>query len=280
MRHTAECSDNFRVLDESFERNFSDSLHKQDSEYIHELRVTIKKIKAFFHLLESASAGFDAGKSFRIYKKIFKRAGRVRDWHVQLMLLDRLEKELNLSLPSQRLKIREYVRKEYEAFREYSKTVDKDFHNKVSKHVLNILKKDFSPTRANGYILRQAHELVYIANQPEMDFKDLHKFRILLKDYFYNIGYMNDCRQRNIFITKHIDRINGLQDDIGKWHDQITMFDFLIRYRQGRRFAKVELRVIQKLQDHLQKDTQEMTENLVKRFPRLVSDLMKIDRLL
>jgi len=47
---------------------------------IHRLRVSIKRIKAVYQLLEEFSNGkFNAGKHYSIFKKIFNEAGKLRE---------------------------------------------------------------------------------------------------------------------------------------------------------------------------------------------------------
>ena len=66
-----------------------------DAEAIHQFRLNLKRLKALCNLTEYASDGrFLTVPNFKAFRKIFRPAGRLRDIHVQLELIDAMEHEL------------------------------------------------------------------------------------------------------------------------------------------------------------------------------------------
>ena len=78
--------------------NYSLALEKNDIDGVHDLRVAIKRMKAFFNLVESISGDFNAGKKFRNFRKIAKNTGGLRDSQVQQILLKKMQSKLDLDI--------------------------------------------------------------------------------------------------------------------------------------------------------------------------------------
>src|SRR5438105_645451 len=111
-QHVRYFSDYYKSLNKKFTRHLKECLHSPKSESVHQLRVSIKKLKAFFHLIEYANASFHAKKSFGGFKKVFRHAAKVRNLNVQLSLLVKFEKESRIQLPGQKDKLADREKKE------------------------------------------------------------------------------------------------------------------------------------------------------------------------
>ena len=273
-------SRNYSVVNKRFAANFSNCLSKHDPVSVHRLRVSIKKIKAFFHLLEYVNHDFDAAKSFHFYKKIFKQAGKMRELQVQVQLLTNLDKELKTSLLERQSEVIEKEKKEYRSFKKYCRKAKPGFNDKVNKQVLYAIEKDFSVVRAQEYLLVQLNQITKHMRQYKQNYNDLHKIRILLKDYLYNIVMVNDCVLNNKIIAKHISEINVLQNLIGKWHDEVALLNFASGYKYKMHFSQSDKKAMRLLQSRLQKSTKQTAISLRKHFPSLLEDFKIISQIL
>src|SRR5215469_5157746 len=66
-------------------------LETGDQEQLHKFRVQVKKLRAMLTLFENASKEPGLTKLFKPVKKIFRRAGVIRDAHIHLKLSERYD---------------------------------------------------------------------------------------------------------------------------------------------------------------------------------------------
>ena len=80
--------DRYNKLSESFQFNFKKTLEDQGIEDIHQLRVTIKKLRAIWSLMETATKGkWTKKEHFTLTSKLFSEAGKVREAQVNLGMI-------------------------------------------------------------------------------------------------------------------------------------------------------------------------------------------------
>src|SRR6185436_616704 len=89
MKVKKEMKDYFRERDRNIDLLLKKLRHSFAPENFHRLRVEIKKTKAFFELIGSASKKFDRDHFFRPYRTIFKEAGKVRELQLEEAVLKR-----------------------------------------------------------------------------------------------------------------------------------------------------------------------------------------------
>ena len=83
-----ECfEDYYRSQQEKIERNYDLAVKFHDEDGIHDMRVEIKRLRAFFHLIQGVNPNFRTKPNLKKIQKLFKSAGTVRDIHVQLELV-------------------------------------------------------------------------------------------------------------------------------------------------------------------------------------------------
>jgi CHAD domain-containing protein len=211
----------YRELHGTVLANYSLSLVK-DVDGIHDMRVALKRMKAFFNLLGAVSDDFDGKKSFRPYKKISNRSGGLRDAQVQLALLEEVNKPLGLDVGAFKahLEARETIYfEEFTAFTEQNPLAKL---TKAEKAVIETL-KPLSPvrieTKALGRFYNLRNNLVIAGREESLREDVLHKVRILSKEVHYTFEIVNRCmhmfEDRPDFIPE-IKKVHGV---LGKWHD-------------------------------------------------------------
>jgi CHAD domain-containing protein len=271
MKNAKSFVDYYRSLDKKFGDHFRNSLRQDEAENIHQLRVIIKKIKAFFHMLNYLDDDFNFGKLFREFENIFKEAGKIRDVQVRIFLFDSIEKEISVPLINQR---RRSEKDEKIKFISYKKNVKKKpgFHAKVKKKITRLLKKDFTFASIKLYLISQSEEITERMNKHHFSYRELHKLRIHLKRYYYNIFLLNDCLLKNKLIAKHIDRLNKLQDQLGNLHDSVSVFGLTKKFRAGRDFSIAEMKSIRLLNVRLERSNEKRAVEIRRHFLPLLTE--------
>jgi len=117
----------YRAQEQKIRQHFLPAVSVFDEEGIHELRVDIKRLRAFFHLISHINPIFRPEKDMQKIQKLFKSAGQIRDIHVQQELARENISSLDLELS-------EYVNflkeKEWKARKRFSKAGNKfDFQH-------------------------------------------------------------------------------------------------------------------------------------------------------
>jgi CHAD domain-containing protein len=72
--------------------NYFLAVRRNDPEGVHDLRVELKRLKAFFNLIEFLNSQFFAKKRFRNFRAIAKNIGALRDTQVQAELAEEIKK--------------------------------------------------------------------------------------------------------------------------------------------------------------------------------------------
>ncbi len=271
MKNSKSFIDYYLSLDKKFKKYFHETLVKDETESIHRLRVILKKIKAFFHMLNYLDDQFHFDKSFHDFEAIFKEAGKIRDVQVRLSLFDSIEKEIGLSLVNQR---RRSEKDEKTKFISYKKNVKRKsgFHTEVRKKIVRSLKDGFPVDSIKLYLISQSEELDEQMNKHAYSYGELHKLRIHLKRYYYNLTFLNDYLFKSKTITKHIQRLDKLQERLGKLHDSVSVFGLTKKFKAGRDFSKTEMKSIRLLNVRLQRSIEKEALEIRRSFHALLID--------
>ncbi len=208
---------------EKFENEFLNTINTNDEEAIHDLRVSVKKLRALFLFIDEA--GFANMKSYSYFdnlKKVFKRAGKVREYQIHKNILQEYEQSIGEKFPA----LQKYINKnisDYQGafhefmpgltFRELYKTADQ-LHKKIdgiSDKELNKKLLKFIKTRVD-----ECHSFLF-DYQYEIH---LHQIRKYLKHIRFIIGQkIGDVHE---LFEKEIDfkDTRKIEDILGDWHDR------------------------------------------------------------
>ncbi len=190
-------------------------LEKPKQAYIpatfHKLRVEIKKLNAFFELINFCSKGFKRKETFKPFKFIFRKAGKVRELQVEEAMfkkyfLNNLLKDYKNSLKNLRLKERKY------------------FFSILNKTFIARLKKAYSKTlpflaqinkkKGKHYMEKKKGKIEKLLNQSTVQTPNIHALRMQLKKFNYARNSMN-LEKQNVPPSKK----DVLPELMGKWHD-------------------------------------------------------------
>lgn len=197
---------------------------------VHELRVSIKRIRALFgfitQLLPDSSASIQ--HYFKPFKKIFRAAGALRDAQVQERLLTRCAKEWNLPAPTAYLQHTQ--QKQQQAFVQLQQTAQainlEKWANKAKplRKILHNLSATDLPV-ATEKILRYKFMEVRALVQDITQEEPLHEARKIVKTIYYilHLVFKPDSPQRYQDLKK-------LEETIGDWHDIAVLSDSMCAY--------------------------------------------------
>ncbi len=192
--------------------------------HFHQLRLTIKKIVAHLKLY----AAIDPDHRQKILRKkirrIFKRAGDIRDLQVRVQQLARAPTTSKLA----RLKKRE------------TKTIDqriKDFVDTIHatgfdwvRKSFEVMEEDLASLSINqvaggveNYIRSMLDKILHLSQAGLQQEKHLHDYRIQLKQFYYNLLYL--LQRGHLFrsFQQDLKLIDDLQEELGLWHDQYLL---------------------------------------------------------
>ena len=177
----------------------------------HKLRIELKKLDAFFDLIKFCAKDFKHKKTFKPFKMIFKHAGKVRELHVEEVMLkkyflDNLLTEYSDSLKKLRLQ------------------EQKDYFSIVNKKVVSELKKKYheiipfvakmDKKKVKNFMMKKKNKIEKLLSQGNLETEQVHALRKLLKKFNYNTKSINLGKQE-----KSLSNMDVLPELLGKWHD-------------------------------------------------------------
>jgi CHAD domain-containing protein len=175
----------------------------------HAIRVSIKRIKALFSLLDEMVPSFRLKKFFSPYKTLFRQAGKIRDLQVQLGLLvtfpgnaaiNSMAADLNRQLTDE--KVRFYKMNTKSLIRRWKKSEQK---------ILDAIKKN-RRKKINRYLKKKQKRVLNLLQKDQLDVAQIHGLRKRIKDIYYLQSMMGN---KKIWFGK----MDQFQDLLGKWHD-------------------------------------------------------------
>jgi len=189
-------------------RSFVDS---RDPEALHQLRITLKKVKALARFTKACSGG-DPVKDFNGLKKMFKQAGVIRDAGNHLQLLERFHPApQEFKQQQQQLQL----------------TETEKFIRKAKKHRRN-------GKRAGRRLIAGIHSIPTACIQDWFAVQmvstgilltasgdDLHQARRQIKDMLFVEKLLPVALQQQLRL--HREYLDQLQDAIGQWHDAVIV---------------------------------------------------------
>lgn len=167
-------------------QTFADS---QNPEALHQLRVSLKKIRALAHFSNACSR---AGKNFNGWKKMFKQAGLVRD---------SLQPDTRI-IATQRFiqHIKQYRRQGKRACKRLDSTI---------RNIPSACIRDWYAVQivSTGILLTSSGD-------------ELHQARKQIKEMLYMEKLLPPSTQNELHLDR--DYLDKLQDTIGLWHDDVV----------------------------------------------------------
>lgn len=205
-----------------------------DVDGIHEMRVEIKKLRAFFNMVEWINPDFQAKKNFKNISMLFKAAGKIRDIHVQQEMTRNRMTQSNLEVSEYYNHLKQQELQKRPKFSEAAKAFNiREFEKRWSRinSALNILPENYIQYKTEERFYRLVDDLISYKGKTRFTATDYHKIRILSKETRYALEILQTCFPE----IEHFDdlnlRIRDLHRALGKWHDDevalLSLNDFM-----------------------------------------------------
>jgi len=216
-----------------------------DSKAIHEMRVEIKRFRAFFNLVEWINPDFQAQKNFKKIRVIFKAAGKIRDIHVQQEVTRTQIAESNLEVSEYYNHLKQQVIRKQPAFSGVAKTFKINEFNKnwiKIDSALNILPENYIQFKTEERFYSLIDDLISYKEKAPFTANDYHKIRILSKETRYALEILQTCFPELDHFEDLNLKIRDLHRALGKWHDDeiglLFLYDFMENYADQSFFQK------------------------------------------
>ena len=231
-------------------REHFDNTHKRlEMEDIHQLRVSIKKIRTNLTLMNIVSEGkFKTKSHFSLLAKLFKNAGNLRETQVNQAILDKLDLE-QLHIDELRQSAIHYYRnhltqKNQKSIQQLRETLNnfnfkklKKSNHKLKKHIAQI-GDEIVIENSKLFIKKQINKINTLRIQVDDD-RQLHKIRKHLKS-ITAINHLNVEMFPNDLLQQKIERSKELETLIGDWHDLMILIASMEKYICSEEAAEFE----------------------------------------
>ncbi len=197
---------------------FFQARHRFDENSIHDLRVEIKKMRAFAKAVTYLCGNDAFEKSLKPMIKVFKRLGGIRDVQLQQQLVAPLEVEgkelLMMALNKEEIKRKKRARKK---LRESDKL-------KIGKASIAITESLYAVQKLEGvdaYFRNLEFRIHFLFQQNSTDEDDWHLVRKLIKEYRFNGKALH-------FETHFLKQLpEDIEIKLGTWHDYAVAKDHI-----------------------------------------------------
>jgi CHAD domain-containing protein len=196
--------------------HFSSFLETKSQDELHQFRVSVKKIRSLLRLLESGQGNKKLLKGFKPVKKIFKKAGHIRNAHLNLQLSARYNINDVEFIKAQRKVIEEGIIEFQAKGSRYTKKLQKA-RKRITRHIHQVDKhsiRDFYKTNLN--------EINGFLKKPRFN-EDMHACRKRIKFLLHNQNTAGKTLKGEINIDAPY--LDQLQESIGKWHDNVIVIE-------------------------------------------------------
>jgi CHAD domain-containing protein len=212
-----------------------------DAELIHELRLSIKKLRAF-NIMAKPLFEADFDEHFQIkhkVNKLYKLAGELRDTQVQMNMLVVFEEQEGIDYPEFRNWLLSREKKKMSRFK------------RKSKHVVPPTTASSNLSKINQILAQTSDEAVLAGmekvliglflkarklSEGNINNENMHRIRINTKQLRYILNIVKNCFPDFEFKMISADSLRDIEAAAGQWHDCLVRVEYL-----GKCLEKVKL---------------------------------------
>ena len=203
-------------------RDYGRAVEMMEVEGVHDLRVDIKRFRAYGNLIEYVNPVFSAAVYLKTVRRLFKSAGPLRDLQVQLELVrDRSRKsDLELSEYYNALKSRETQARK--VFLRKAGRFDFEVFDSMWTRVrrcLMYISPEYIRYKAEARFKGLVDEVIAFRGRTDFQEDDYHAIRILAKEARYALEIIRQCYPARPEWEGLNNRLRSLHQALGRWHD-------------------------------------------------------------
>jgi len=216
----------YQEKQEAFHLCFKRALEKHSIEDIHQLRLSLKRLKALWSLMEFISPGSVNKKEYSLLiLKLFKEAGDVRDTQVSLAVIGK-SRALYLKPFTEHLREAQSTANEklLATMRVFDFKRLEKLNNKLLQE-MNGLSAEIVLQQSATYVLKKIRKVRELKDRFPHNRK-LHKIRIHLKVVIEILKIMSKLNAATR-LGELTSNLRSIDKRIGKWHDNIILLTSL-----------------------------------------------------
>jgi len=264
----------FEKYIEKFESEFLRTINTEDEDAIHDLRVSIKKIRALFLFLkESGMADIKSDYPYlRNLKKIFKKAGKLREIHIHKNLYEQYRQRLGQDFPELEQHLQNMEEENRNTYHEYMPGIQfRKFYraaNSLQKEIQGITRKKLNKKLYEFIRIRveECHQHMFEAHYEQ----HLHQIRKYLKHIRFIIGQQIGDVHKVFENELSFDDTKKVEDILGEWHDRDELRKLLEEYRENLPKENNAEDTASRLETYLEEVNKDIREDVKKLRPELV----------
>jgi len=198
-------------------------------EDIHEMRTSIKRLRALLQLVEFLSDNkFSTKKYLKRGRMLFKSVGTLREIQVEEMLVYNYEEKLGLDLSEYSEYLFEKEHREIGCLKKSFGNIKGDniFNNKNLKEALKSIDKETVQEKTQAFVKSKSNTLLKMNRKGKIT-KRVHKNRTILKQIYYLYDILTELSGWHIFLGMTKDEIREREQQIGEWHDRVNSLHYL-----------------------------------------------------
>ena len=202
-------------------------------EDFHDLRVSLKKLKALYALVHFGAAHFPRKTIWRPYRLLFRQAGRVRELQLELQTLRelKLDRALRDHVLTTKRRLRQELRKFHRINGPWLRQKIKWMQEKTGEYIQKV-----SEGELKTFLSRAGLEIKQVLSARRLSETELHDLRKKIKTYLY-ISTLAREEKRIVVLS------NEMQQLLGKWHDTVVLRSALQRIVQSRPHSPEQFRI-------------------------------------
>jgi CHAD domain-containing protein len=209
-------------------------------EGVHQLRVEVKRLRAFYKLIERTAPTFAAKPNAGSLRELYRAAGTLRDIDIfQAIAVERLD----------RLDLREYFNHlksvEMEKRQKFNAVVGGFSESSLTgsrtklRAALAASSDDQVRQRIHKRLLKLSAKLTKTLERKQQDHDGLHAVRKLSKTLRYTLDVWILCSGKSPAAGTAAIRLKQTYSALGEWHDHVVALESLKRYLKDRSSRKL-----------------------------------------
>jgi CHAD domain-containing protein len=191
-------------------------------EAVHELRVGIKRLRAFQRLAGSLNPRLDPGRHFRPVRRLFKAAENLRDAQVRMNLIRQVSLDLTLNLSEYYNFVKHREEKARKAFSSFCSGFDLCDFERLRAPVCQALagiEGDYMHYRTKRFFHSNLSSLRDLVDRTREGARDYHRIRVLTKETRYIGEILMQCWGPTAVLRSTDSHLMAMHQALGRWHD-------------------------------------------------------------
>ena len=225
-----EMLDYFSLRLENIKNNYFLAVENNDPEGIHDLRVGIKRMKAFFNIIQSINRMFNAKKKSADFRNIARNTINLRDVQVQYGFIQEVKDINHCDVEDYETFLNKKEKNAAAIFHDYANKFSVRRIDRTVKLISDAIKEiatEKAELGAMEHFDKLCKKISELKSNGALKEDILHKLRKCTKETYYSLEIIQQC----FHIFKDCDvfkeELKKLHQVLGRWHDHFVCLEYL-----------------------------------------------------